>query len=860
MLLLCIFWVLVNAFLVDAVTVRLCEQADNGMAKELRMPVFLHEIANDGYTWNHYAEHLGENGEWRLRHTEFDNAPEGRQVHWNSAFAWYLRGMGEIYRSSTGDSLRNSIFRMSIWANPILLVLALGIFTTLAARRFGPLCGAVIAIGMVAVPTFYEGFLPAYPDHHGLIAFMILGMIFGIAWAGAGWVQAESGEDFVLPRSLRQARHGMIFSAICGAACLWISAVSATIVLIAIGLGALVAATCFGRTLRRAGVVFDAGLWRLWAIWGAGGSMFFYLLEYFPSHLGFRLEVNHPFYALAWLGGGWLVALLTGWICGRDDSTDRFPWQVALVALVCCMVLPVVALVGGASVYAPLDPFMAAIHRNIREFLPLGLVVKLSGSTWFATLGWFPVLLLIAVGMLFIKRVGAGTKAALVFLPIPILMITGLQLYQVRWGMLAGPLYIALAGIVIPQFWRILPRALWCRMVAIPALLVFGYQFVGPSFTANIGATWAQYRNPQSISFGQGIALLHRQMARTILDSAGGKPVVLLSSPNSSCILAGLGGFRTIGTLYWENVDGLKAGAEGLNAQSDVEALAFMKRHGVTHVSLMNWENFIEPYFNILHPIPAAGVSVQNSFGKAALADKRIPAWVRPLVFPANALSQNLQQTVLLLQVAPEQSLNEAKFHLARFIRYVEGRPEQAESVFKDILAAEPSSSLVMIELSNLYLEQRRYDEAVDQLLNALPDANADTRASLAGQVVSELGKVGQWTLLAKVLRRTAEFPDTSSQTLHNVAWVIATLPTAEGRDPLFALACCDRLDRMPNDAAMLALTRAASKAALGDFPAALQLAKDVASGVVPATEDRRRQASEMAASFQAQKVWVTAR
>jgi hypothetical protein len=157
-------------------------------------------------------------------------------------------------------------------------------------------------------------------------------------------------------------------------------------------------------------------------------------------------------------------------------------------------------------------------------------------------------------------------------------------------------------------------------------------------------------------------------------------------------------------------------------------------------------------------------------------------------------------------------------------------------------------------------LEQRRYDEAVDQLLNALPDANADTRASLAGQVVSELGKVGQWTLLAKVLRRTAEFPDTSSQTLHNVAWVIATLPTAEGRDPLFALACCDRLDRMPNDAAMLALTRAASKAALGDFPAALQLAKDVASDVVPATEDRRRQASEMAASFQAQKVWVTAR
>jgi tetratricopeptide (TPR) repeat protein len=652
----------------------------------------------------------------------------------------------------------------------------------------------------------------------------------------------------------------MIFSALCGAAGLWISAVSATIVLISIGVGALAAAACFGRTLRRLGVVFDVGLWRLWALWGAGGSMFFYLLEYFPSNLGFRLEVNHPFYALAWLGGGWLVALLTGWLCGRDDSTCRFPWRAMLWPLASCMVLPIVALVGGPGVYAPLDPFMAAIHRNIREFLPLGLVVKLSGSTWLATLGWFPVLVLVAGVTLFIKRVGAGTKAALVFLPIPILMITGLQLYQVRWGMLAGPLYIALAGIVIPQFWRILPRALWCRILAVPALLVFGYQFVGPSFKANIGSAWAQYRNPQSLSFGQGIALLHRQMARTILDSAGGKPVVLLSSPNSSCILAGLGGFRAIGTLYWENVAGLKAGAEGLNTQNDAEALAFMQKHGVTHVSLMNWENFIEPYFNILHPNPAVGVSVQNSFGKAALADKRIPAWVRPLIFPANSLSQNLQQSILLLQVAPEQSLNEARFHLARFIRYVEGHPEQSESMFKEILASEPSSSLVMIELTNIYLEQRRYDEAVDQLLNALPDANADTRASLAGQVVAELSKVGQWPLLAKVLRRTAEFPDTSSQTLHNVAWVIATLPTPEARDPLFALACCDRLDRMTHDVAMLALTRAASQAALGNFPVALQLAQEVASGVVPSTDERRRQATEMAASFQAQKAWITSR
>jgi hypothetical protein len=223
-------------------------------------------------------------------------------------------------------------------------------------------------------------------------------------------------------------------------------------------------------------------------------------------------------------------------------------------------------------------------------------------------------------------------------------------------------------------------------------------------------------------------------------------------------------------------------------------------------------------------------------------------------------LSQKLQQTVLLLQVVPDQSMNEARFHLARFVRYVEGKPEQVEKLFKDILESEPASSLVMVELVNLYLTQRRYEEAVDQLLNALPYANAETRAGMAGQVASELGKVGQWPLLAKVLRRTAEFPDTSPQTIHNVAWMIATLPTSEARDPRFALACCDRIDRLPNDPAMLALTRAACQGALGDFPAAVQLAREVASGRISANEELRRQATEMEASFQAEKVWITAR
>ncbi|MEX1118683.1 MAG: tetratricopeptide repeat protein, partial [Terrimicrobiaceae bacterium] len=714
--------------------------------EEKRMPVFLSEIAFDGYTWNRHAEHLGQNGTIRLRYTDLDNAPEGREVHWNSAFAWYLRGLGEVYRIVHPDTLRNSIFRMSIWANPILLVLALGIFSTLSARRFGPLCGTVIAIGMLAVPTFYEGFMPAYPDHHGIIAFALMGILFGIAWAGAGWVQGSGGTDFVPPRTLRQARHGMIFSAICGAAGLWISALSTAMVLGAIGLAALVSAALSRWFIKNDGCKYHPEIWKTWALWGAASSFVLYLIEYFPTHMGMRLEVNHPLYALAWIGGGWIVATTSGWLVKSTTKPEPFPWQNLIIPVLCCVVLPVMVLTGGNEVYSAKDPFMIRLYKNIAELLPLLTRISLGGLTWQVAMGWFPILILSSLVLASMRRVGHGTKSTLICLIVPILVITGLQLYQVRWGMLAGPLYIALAGIVIPQIWRLIPPDIFSRSVGGTIIALFGFLFVEPSFKNCFANAWAQYRssNDMQLSMGQGLALLHRKMARTILDDANGKPVVLLSSPNSSCLLSAIGGFRTVGTLYWENVEGLKKSAEALNAQSDSEALDLVQKLGVTHISMMSWENFIEPFFGILYPERRADKSYSASFGKRALFDNQIPAWSRPLVFPPNDLTRGLQQEVLMLRVAPEQSLYEATFHLARFVQQVEGNPIQAEISYKELLQANPKEATVRLELINLYLDQKRYEEAVDQTLLALKDVPEPQQKQISARVTQALISAGK--------------------------------------------------------------------------------------------------------------------
>ena len=134
------------------------------------LPVPLLEIAVDGYMWNLHAEHLGQHGQLRLRHTDVDNPPHGREVHWNSAFAWYLRALGEAHRAVTGDALRNSISRMSVWANPLLLCVFLAGAALLTARRFGLLAGGVLACGMLVHPPFFEAFMAANPDHHGIAA------------------------------------------------------------------------------------------------------------------------------------------------------------------------------------------------------------------------------------------------------------------------------------------------------------------------------------------------------------------------------------------------------------------------------------------------------------------------------------------------------------------------------------------------------------------------------------------------------------------------------------------------------------------------------------------------------------------
>lgn len=876
-----ITWVLTHAYLVDAVTTRLCNHFDANIAPEKRMPVFLSEIAFDGYVWNRHAENLGRDGNWRLRFSDFDNAPAGREVHWNSAFAWYLRGLGEMHYALTssepGASLRNSIFRMSIWANPILLVVALVLFSSLTALRFGALSGSVIAIGMVSVQTFYEGFSPAYPDHHGLISFCLLGLLFGIAWAGAGWVRAPHSRSFVLPATEKQAEHGIIFSAVCGAMGLWFSALSTSMVLGTIGIAAVATTPFFLQSGRKSGAVFHPHIWKLWALWGSGATMFFYLLEYFPNHFSMRLEVNHPLYALAYLGGGWAIYVLAKWFAARPSA--RFPWRTLIACALACAALPAAIIIGGAAVYVPGDAFMDGLWKYIAELLPLLVRIQSGDLTFQIAFGWFPLLLLAAGVLLFSRRLDAGTKAVLLFMAVPILLLTGIQFYQVRWGLLVGPLYIALAGIVIPVLWSVVPADKTSRGIAAGLFLAFGWLVIVPGFHNSFRNVIAQYQAEPGnipISPGQGLALLHRQMALAIRENANGREVVLLSSPNSSCILSAMGGFRTIGTLYWENVDGLKHAARALNAQNDQEARALLEKHGVTHVSLMTWENFIEPFFNILYrnpegktgtfptppgTAPAAGIDMQKSvdasFGLNALFKKTIPDYMRPILFPTNDLMKGLNQTVLLLEFAPQQTREEALLHVARYAWRIENNPVLAEFTLRDLVASPTVGLDASAELALLYLSQKREKDAMAMFQNVMASPDPKIREQAAVLALQVPGSSASLDTTAAVMELAAGQPDATADTLLNAAWFFATMPDVAKRSPQRAAELLDRLALIsPEPTPQANLVHAAAEAAAGNFDRAIEFAKLSASANDPST---RNTAEKMIDVFAAGQPWLPA-
>jgi hypothetical protein len=602
-------------------------------------------VAIDAMTWVRHALSLLEDGQVRLRHTSIDNAPDGREVHWNSGWAWAIAGAGRAYQWLRGGPIEHAVEKATIWLNPFAFMIAIVALSSWTARHAGAAAGIFIAAAMVLSERIEEGFLPSYVDHHGLLTVCVLGVVLGcVAMGGGLWREGPADASCLLPRSPSQARAGALLSASTGALGLWISAASVVPTIAFAGFAGMVVAYDWQRRGAARGEAFDAHAWRLWGRIGGLASLAFYLAEYFPGHMGWHLEVNHPLYALAWLGGGELVAR----VGERRRSARDLLWPSAAV-----LAVPVVALVGGPRVLAFADPFLTGVHRGIGEFRPLWSTLHMSEPGLIFRLVVVDILPLAAAAAMMLRR-GRGTPVAIVFATLVAAALETMVWWQTRWDMNSSAAQIPLALLLIVEWTGSRPRRVrWWTVAAFVAALYLPGAFLGYMQTSRHVAA-------RSVMPADAGVILNRDIARTLRAWKPNGDIVVLASPNVSSRVGYYGRFATLGTLYWENNAGLKAAAEVLSEERDDRICSLLASHGVTHVVFVGSEEFLAEFYVLLHP-DATPQGWLRSLGGRITSGRELPPCVRPLPYEVPPDLREASSDVRLFSVVDPASMPRAR-------------------------------------------------------------------------------------------------------------------------------------------------------------------------------------------------------
>jgi hypothetical protein len=631
--------------------------------------------SSDTYHWIMQTQAMLAGGPLRLHSVAYDNAPDGREMHWSSPPRWWLALLALLDSGVSGRSPGAAVEQAALYADPVLLAIFLLVAIPIFARRFGPHGAALMAIGSVASHPFYLNFIAGNAEHQGaaeVCALLTLACLLGGAggWIGAGRGDGARCGKFGEPPSPKQARNWFIASAVAGGVGLWLSAASEAPVLAGTGLGAIASLAMARRQSGPEGAIPRPELWRLWGLAGCATSFAAYAIEYFPFQMGWRLEVNHPLYGLAWLGGGELICQL-GRLWAPGPRTAPLNRRSVLGACALIALLPSVLLFTRGRTFWVADPFLWRLHTSfIAEFHSMPW--ELAQSHWsFAAIGrLLPLMLsLPALALLCLRGTGEYWKAQLILALAPAGLELALAVGQLRWwGLATG---VALAAL-LPFFELVESRFPGRRTglcLAACALLLAPGAFNAVSLVSReSGFTTANL---------QGIE--DRDIAQWLRLRAGDDPAIVLSTPNTTTSLIYHGSLRGIGTLYWENKDGLEAAAEIFAATPEEAHVLILRRH-VTHIVLLSWDPFVSAYVELARGLPYGAPWPPGSFADALLGRTPLPPWLRAIPYPLPQNPALRDQTARVFEVTDPQRPEDILVRNAAFLMEM-GRYAEAEGM-----------------------------------------------------------------------------------------------------------------------------------------------------------------------------------
>ena len=610
-----------------------------GMIPEFKDPprIFLD---NDPYYWLRYAQAVARGDTLRVRHTDLDNVPYGREVHWNSGWVWWLAAGGAITSLLTGETHGQAIETWGLYAAPVLLLFLFTFVAWWITRRWGAAYAAALIFLLACLPAVMWDYGYARPDHHGMHNTAALLLLLGFIMAGGGWVASSRRHAVSGPEAVA-ARRAMLVAAAGAAAGLWIGATQQIFVLAGAGAGLL--AAMFLRSAEEKETL-DPSLFRLWGNTAAITALALYILEYAPSHFGMRLEVNHPLYAAALWAAGEILATIAAWRSGTaQGGAMRGRFFLALAV----MTLPLLALVAGPDAWhAWRDGAMRRQHEFINEFEPFTNSLRNNGPLHLlARFGLLPLLLPLAFVFAASRKVRTSTRAGLLAALGASVVTIAMLFVQVRW---AGLVSISLA------------------CLALASLRAAG-EWLGESKrrTWVLGAAYAATVLPLLVFFAIGVSdnlkrreagvldgtlawtIASRDLAFNLKRLAQLGPVRVMSGPGQTPALHFFGDVRGTAALYWENTDGVREAAVFFADQGDEEAKRIARERGITHVVLQQDTTLAESSVRIALDSNDPELIKQSLAYRLCDPLGSIPPWLEPVPYYGSPMASGFQMRVL---------------------------------------------------------------------------------------------------------------------------------------------------------------------------------------------------------------------
>jgi hypothetical protein len=249
----------------------------------------------------------------------------------------------------------------------------------------------------------------------------------------------------------------------------------------------------------------------------------------------------------------------------------------------------------------------------------------------------------------------------------------------------------------------------------------------------------------RDVQLGETMQLLYRDIAGALIDAGADSRSIVLTNPNASVGVGYYGRFRTVGTLYWENSDGLRAAAEIFGARDEAEAMARIHERGVTHVVMISSYDFLAEYSYALHGERDAE-KIQSGFGYKLLYRHCVPVWLRPLGYsvPAPLAGLKFNVSVFAVDFQTPEAIAYERIGLHQLSK---GERTLAETSFMASLAADASRAEPWLIQGQLMLADDKLDEALNYIRAGIDRAPEGERARLvraAAAMFARRGPEGQ--------------------------------------------------------------------------------------------------------------------